>query len=224
MKLIHKLKIPFVIITFGLIVSLLGRKLKITEINCKSLFGVCEDKITEKFSQIEGLSYIQAKKSVNEILESEVAVKSYLVHFSLPSKLEVTVLESKPKYALQTLASDTFSLISEDGKVLTEVDSSNLPKLRSDSNSLLEKGHKLDVQTLFALDLVSSISNSQKLSRASLEADKLIVVLDQGERVIFPIEGDKELLLGSFFLIVNELKSNDFASTMKKSDDYTIDL
>ena len=74
MKLIHKLKIPFVIITFGLIVSLLGRKLKITEINCKSLFGVCEDKITEKFSQIEGLSYIQAKKSVNEILESEEAV------------------------------------------------------------------------------------------------------------------------------------------------------
>ena len=214
MKLLAKLKIPFIIIGAGLLISAISGLIKISEISCENQYGGCSQGITQKFTEAEGLPYSSAKKKLTEMLQSNVAVKKYTIHFQIPAKLEVNIVESKPKYALKNSTSNVLSLVGENGQVISQTESSDLPTLFVEKD-LPSFAQTIDRETLFASEIVFSISSIHKFKSARLEGDKLIIEVPAGLNVIFPLEGDKEILLGSLVLVMDELKKDGIGSTIK---------
>ena len=133
------------------------------------------------------------------------------------------LLKKKPKYAL--LGKDKLLLINNDGEAISSSESSSLPVLATDSQ-LPEIGKKVDEQTLFALEIVYNLYSSYRVSAGSLEDRGLVVKLQGGPEVIFPREGDKKLLLGSFNLIYSRLNSLQDESKIEygKVDKMIVDL
>ncbi|OGM03698.1 hypothetical protein A2715_05325 [Candidatus Woesebacteria bacterium RIFCSPHIGHO2_01_FULL_39_32] len=214
MKLLAKLKIPFTIIVAGLLISVISGLIKIREISCENQNGECSRGVTQKFTEAKGLPYSSAKNKLTEMLQSNVAVKKYTIHFQIPAKLEVNIIESKPKYALKNSTSNIFSLVGEDGRVISQAESSDLPTLFVEKD-LHPTTQTIDMETLFASEIVFSISNIHKFKSARLEGGKLIVEVVEGPTVIFPLEGDREILLGSYVLVTDELKKEGIGSTIK---------
>jgi len=57
-----------------------------------------------------------------------------------------------------------------------------------------------------------------------MEGEKLVIEVDGGPTVIFPVEGDRDLLLGSFVLITNELKKSGSETSFPDVSKKVVDL
>jgi hypothetical protein len=50
------------------------------------------------------------------------------------------------------------------------------------------------------------------VKEASLDAKEFVIRLQDGYKVILPVSGDKEILVGSLILVIDSLKDSDFRS------------
>src|SRR5258708_27862598 len=124
---------------------------------------------------------------------------------------KVVVIERKPIAAF-ILSPNEFDLVDKDGIVTEKSSKTALPKL--DSSIQLTGG-----QIVYLANLMSRLYNffgvtSGKVSRDGLEVNNI-----HGRKVVFPLSGDIDVLLGSLTLIISRLPSVPEASTM-----VTIDL
>ncbi|OGM58312.1 hypothetical protein A3A75_04755 [Candidatus Woesebacteria bacterium RIFCSPLOWO2_01_FULL_39_10] len=169
---------------------------------CESQYGPCNDNISEKISKLEGLKLYNIKKSVRQFFDDEPYVSEFSYQFQLPSRLHIQVVEKKPKFALNNSSQRLTALVAKDGKVLSLKESSTLPTL--DIDSVLPKvGEKVSSENLFALEIVYALTHDYKIKTAKVNESHLVIEVMGGPRVIFPLEGDMDLLLGSFVLLVN---------------------
>jgi len=85
-------------------------------------------------------------------------------------------------------------------------------------------GEYVDPDTLFALSVVYLLSPSYDIEKSYYEGNELIVELKNKIKVLFPVPSDRDYLLGSFFLVYNELIKQYQNSTIEKNGMTTIDL
>lgn len=180
--------------------------LMVKKISCQSQYGPCNQLVTERFRNVEGTNLGDAKRSLSKQLSKNTLVKDFSLQFQFPSKLKVDIVERKARFALASPESSKYALIDKNGKVIAFENFSALPILIF-SGKLPEIGEEVSQQSLFALEIVYDMFTSHKISKGTIEGESLVFEFLNGLTATFPLEGERELLVGSLNAIVTQLKS-----------------
>lgn len=213
-----KLGLVFLLITLVLLTILaLPRLINISEIDCGSQYGVCNQRFEARLDELKGKNLYEVKMGVKEILKDESSILSYSTHFVFPDKLKVSVLMKKARYALKKAGTDSYFLVDNKGDVLAVEASNNLPFLETSENPP-NVGEKISDTSQFALEIIADMYYIYQVQKGKIENDGLSIELSKGLTVIFPLEGDRERLVSALILIISRLKDENGKSVT------TIDL
>jgi hypothetical protein len=202
LKFVAVLVITFVLIVFSFYVV---KSIRISEINCRSQYGECSIVVKERLESVKNCDYFSCKKQIDSLMTDAFIVDAYNYQLKLPLKIEVSIVEKKPKYSIKSIEENAAIQIDARGLVLDVRDTSVLPGFLTE-NKLAEPGHKITDEEFFALQLVYGVSKIQEIERAYWQNNSLSVDLKDGKSILFPIDGDRDFLLGALALILNELK------------------
>lgn len=218
-----KIILPLALICFllGLFVAI-PRLIVIKNITCQSQYGNCFENLEEKLKNISGKNLRETKKEVSNILKEDLSLSNYSLQFKIPDTLKITLLEDKPKFALKSTTNNLFGLINQNGIVLKIEEQNNLPYVEINS-SFPNVGEKVSEENLFALKIISGVYSAYQIESGKIQNESLLVELKNGIRVIFPLEGDKDLLLGALRVVLDRLNGDDKDSKINKIV-YEIDL
>ena len=185
------------------------KKLKIKEIVCQSQFGPCNASILGSINKIGNgeKSFYDVKRELQGTLASNILVSDFSFHFQFPNIIEVNLLERKPKYAVKAKGTDSYALVDEEGYVIYFQDLTGLPVLIT-TEPPPNVGKIVSEEMFFALEVLSGMFSSYQVREGMIEGESLVIELSQGPRVIFPLEGEKEVLLGSLRLVLSKLNND----------------
>jgi hypothetical protein len=223
----HKLKKYLIGITIIIGIAVLWhlpRKIVVKEIICINKEGTCSERITTGLDHYRGKSLRESQSGIQEYLSHEL-IRESSFRYLYPSTLQITLVEAKPEFALGSLDESSFRLIDNAGYVLSTAESSPLP-FATVSMELPAVGTKLDEKTLFGLRILLDLSKSYQITKGELTSDSLVIELPTSTRVLFPLEGERDVILGSFVLVMNQLNTVKNSTTMEKVAlaDKTVDL
>ncbi len=199
------------------------RYLKVEKISCSSQFGPCNYELQKELTSFEGKALVEAKSGARSVLESNVKITDYFMRFQLPNRIIVDVVERKSYFALRQKGNELVALVDSDGSVVSFQENTSLPTLNI-SSTPPGVGEKADDRVVFAAELLLDMYTSYQVREGFLEEDMFTVDLLTGETVIFPLEGDREILLGSLVAILSRLKQADDASRIETANVSEIDL
>lgn len=214
MKKFRRLALLIGIVFLLLIFYIIPRKIQIKQIVCESQLGTCSERIQSILATHIGENIHEVKKSIQNDL-SLTTKDDTIVVYRYPSTLFVSIYETQPEFALKQKEGDSFRLVDNQGYVVSEAQETILPFAIINSD-LPQVGTKLDDSQIFALTLLKDLSKSYQLSEGSLSEEGLLVTLPTKVSILFPLEGDRDVILGSFILVINQLNSVKEGSTMEK--------
>ncbi|RLC32944.1 hypothetical protein DRH13_00650 [Candidatus Woesebacteria bacterium] len=206
-------KVFFGFILLAIFVSLfilVPKKLKINNITCQSQFGPCNTSILGLIDKTSNgnKSLDEVKKELHGILANSILISDYSFHFQFPNKIEVNLIERKPKYALKAKGTDSYALVDKEGHVIYFQDLTGLPVLIT-TEPPPNVGETVSNKTFFALEVLYGMFSSYQVREGKIEDESLVIELSQGPKVIFPLEGENEILLGSLRLVLSKLNNDD---------------
>lgn len=220
------LKVITILFVFLLAISpffILPRVITIRNVTCSSQFGPCREELQDGLRNVAGNKLRSTRQAINRLLSESVFIKQFSVSYKFPDILDVEVLENKPFFALENKNGD-ISIIDGRGFCLSFGSTTNLPVVVIDGE-LPKLGERVSETQLFSLNIAYDMFFSYSVKSVSLEKDSLIVDLPIGYKVTFPVEGDKETLLGALSLILSRLNNEDKATRIEGVNDVTeIDL
>ena len=206
-------KILLGLLFVGLIVGsffILPKKIKIKEIVCQSQFGPCNSSILTVIDNIgsKESSYDEVKKEIQGTLSNSILISDYSFHFQFPNIIEINILERKPLFAIKAKGTNSYALVDKEGYVLYFQEITGLPYLIT-TESPPNVGERISDKTSFALEVLYGTFSAYQVREGKIEDESLVIELSQGPKVIFPLEGDKEVLLGSLRLILSKLNNEE---------------
>lgn len=177
----------------------------VNKISCKSQFGPCSTSLSEKLASKEGKNLKEVKKEVKEVLSYETSVSDFSLQFRIPASLNVFVVEKKPKFAVKQ--ENYFGLIDKEGIVLRIEKATSLPYVEI-QEKIPGVGEKVNEKTFFALNAVYNLFIQYQVRSGVISGNFLVIDSIEGRQVIFPLEGDLDVLLGALRLIINRLNAS----------------
>lgn len=196
-------------------VSLLPRIIKINKIICFSQFGPCSSYILTKLEEAQNKNLYQAKNYLRSVVSKEVYVANFTFRFKLPDKVEVHLIERKAEVALKRQNLDDFALVDRQGLVLAFQKNTTLPVIEV-GGEIPSLGEKISQEYLFAALLVRALFASYGTKFVIIQNDHLEAHINSNRaeysaysKVIFPLMGDIESLVGSLELIFSRLNRED---------------
>lgn len=206
----------FLLLAGGLYYAI-PRYVKINSTTCKSQYGPCSKRVEEKLEEVKGQNLFDTKESLDDFLSKETMISDFNMHFKLPDRFEVNILTRKPVFALAYEEGNAAALIDKNGYVLSFQEKTSLPAVETE-NTPPDVGNKVPEKELFSLRLMSDLYEFYQVSEGKMEKDGLTIELGTGERVIFPLEGDRQVLIASLSVILSKL-NNEADDTRIKNDD-----
>lgn len=177
----------------------------IKSIGCASQFGPCSAEIEGKVKKYEGQNLYDAKRGISRELKAEDGVGKFTQHFKIPSVLGIYVIEKKSYIALTRQGLGKLYLFDAEGRFIEETESTNLPIL------VLEEGEvttdRLSARHTLAAKILHGLFSLYEVKVARVLTDSLEADITTSTKVIFPLEGDGEVLLGSLNLIFSRLNT-----------------
>jgi hypothetical protein len=175
------------------------------KVNCKSQYGTCPQQISDKLTPINGKSLFYAKKTIKNIFKTEFIISDYSLQYKIPDILNIDLLVKKPVITFKYLKSASI-LVDAEGKVLSGATESALPVINIDKE-LPKEGQNIEGPELFALNLAVGVYQMYQVREFLLQENSLLVELPGQFKVIFPLDGDSRILLGSLRLIYSKVRS-----------------
>lgn len=212
------------LLPIGILATLL--KTSVHEVSCQNQYGKCSEVITKELENVIGLNIISARKKILSVAEQNFLVKNFSLSLKLPSNYVLHLVERKPVFALENAEEGKFFLIDNEGKILSTTQITSLPKLKTESE-LPEVGEAIKDEELFSLKLISRLYFLYKIKEGAIKDGGLTISFEDRNRAIFPLSGDKDVLLGSLILILNKLKDETDAGVkniLEDKESLTIDL
>ena len=209
--------------TIGILASpfyLTPRLVTIKKVTCASQFGPCNSQISSQLDRMSNGKLVLVRDEIQKTLAKNVLVKEYFVQFRFPNEIKVDLLEAKPKYALKD-KNNNILLIDERGIAITQSSLSSLPTVEIDGE-LPEVGEEIDEKLLFAAEIIYDMFSLYGIDKGAIVADSLELYDADGVKILFPLEGDRQVLLGSLVLILSRLNTPD--EITKINDVSEIDL
>lgn len=200
-----KIIITLIVILFSCLLLVMPFLIKVN-IDCRSQYGTCPKEVTDKINLFNGKSLFTARNSVSKILKSDFLVSGFSLQFRIPNILQTEVLVKKPVIAFKDNGSDYMILVDTEGKVLSEASDSALPTITG-ITSLSGVGQKVSDKDIFALNLANGVYQMYQVRDFTVQDDSLLVELPGQIRVIFPLDGDSQILLGSLRLIYSKIQN-----------------
>lgn len=181
------------------------KNMKIQSIDCLTQFGECNENLKNELSKANKKNIFESFLLAKTILKKNKNILEYSVNFELPLKLKINIIERFPILAFK-LNNGNYALLDKNGEIISNVKDTNLPKILS-SNEL--KNNEL----VFVISLMRDLNFFYDVSMGKI-ADNALMVEIQSKKIIFPVVGDKDLLLGSLNLIFSRLRELKDASTI----------
>ncbi|HEX6977318.1 MAG TPA: hypothetical protein VF185_03090 [Patescibacteria group bacterium] len=188
------------------------RIVKATSITCSSQNGGCSDYVVEKIFKAKGMSVYDAKAYLNKVFLKETRVTAYTAKFKVPNKLMVWVVERKPIAAISTGGAN-YSLIDKEGVVLGTSSETKLPIIVAEGRSKVDEPLVFSSNIMYYLNLLYQTKLAHLKEDGSLEVDNI-----RGMKVVFPSEGDRDILLGSLKITLSGLQGSLADSRIKIID------
>lgn len=198
------LLVLFLAAFLGVLFILPSRLIKIAKIECESQYGDCPKETVANLEKESGKNLHDAKIGVSRSLKDNLLISDYNTQLQLPNTLKVDLVIKKASFALKQKDTDNFTLIDKDGTVVLIVNSSQLPTVEIPSG-LKNVGEKVEDVDLFSLKLIKGVSAMYQVNLGRVVNDTLVVELPQHLNVIFPLEGDTEVLLGALRAVVTKI-------------------
>jgi len=182
------------LLLIALVASLLFLPQFLTKVNvvCKNQYGPCS-------LDVQPAGLVAAKKEIKNKLKNDPLVLDYSTQFKLPNTLEVNLLIKKPAFAFQNKATEKIYLVSENGQILSEREDTSLPLLIQDGESV----------NLPALKLLNGVFTMYQVTSGEIKDGSLTVELPGAVTVLFPLDGDSEVLLGALRLIYTRVQGDE---------------
>lgn len=193
----------FAIFLFS-IIYLAPSFIPISQIKCKSQYGPCNSTLVLRLEGMKGKKLKVAKDEIQNILATEILVSDFLIQFKLPASLEVSMVERKPLYSLTKKGASAFAQVDESGLVIRIDDKTSLPRLYT-TGLIPNVGDKVDDRHLFALGILYRMYAFYQVQEVTMEENYVETELKNGPKVIFPLEGDEDILIASLRLILARL-------------------
>lgn len=177
-------------------------------IKCQSQYGDCNNEILQGLSSYNQKNLYKAKSGVSKYLKSNYLISDFSLQFKLPNILFVQILVKKPVFALYNSTQSMAALVDPEGKVLSINKDTLLPRVVTNQD-LPKSGENVGANNLFALKIIGGVYEMYQINDGFLENDSLTVDLTGPIRVIFPLEGDTEVLLGALKLIYTKTQGEN---------------
>jgi len=203
--MIKKLSYLF-IATLVVLIFLIPFFIKV-KVECKSQFGECPTEVNSKLQTLNSKSLFSANRNARKELKEDFLVSNFSVQFKLPNLMLINIITKKPDFALKDSSTGKIGLIDQKGVILALADSSNLPTVIG-TEPIKNVGELINSRDLFALNLISGVNEMYQVLYGTITNDTLVVDIPPGVRVIFPLEGDFEVLLGSLRLIYAKITAS----------------
>jgi len=182
----------------------LPRIIKVRKVECYNQYGLCSNEFITKISPVSGKSVSDAKKTITQEFKNLKQVEEYLLRFKLPAMLRIDLILKKPKYALYQKSTNEKIVLDDKGVTLEKVDNTNLPYVIT-SDRLSNIGETVESKKIFALELVYAIYYLYQVKSGEIVNDSLEVKIPEVGKIIFPLSGERDILLGSMKLILSRL-------------------
>lgn len=215
MKYLRKL-IPLAVFVIFLALIFIGipSLIKVRKILCSSQFGPCKEDLTNQLAKVQGQSLKDARKNLNSLLANDISISKFSIWYKCPDILTVNIIEKKPKFAIKSSQIDKYVLVDKDGLATKIADSTNLPFIEIDEKPP-NVGEKIKIDSLFALNVLYDIFVSYNVKVGKIKDSSLIIEIEPNLSVIFPLEGDREVLVGSLVTILDRLKEAEKESKIE---------
>lgn len=197
------------------------KSIKISNIVCVSQFGECHKELVDSFVLATGRDYKIVKKYLEDILNNDSRVDSYLIQYRIPSTVKVEINSKKPKYSIYSRTNQKTYQIGEDGTLLSETSSSDLLKISVDGLET-NLGEKISNEYLNASLIMEYLNFLFSIKEGEVQKNILKVQSNDGVSILIPLDNDINLMIGSLRLIFSRL--NDGSEGIRMSDIREIDL
>jgi len=194
----------YILLVFFLIFPflVLPRLIKVKKIECYNQYGLCSNEFLTKVNPVLNGSFDTAKKKITEEFKNTKLIDNYSFKFKLPATLRVDLVLKKPKYALHNKSTNEVAVLDGKGLVLEKVENTNLPYVVTDDN-LPNVGEILESKKTFALEIIYGIYYLYQVKSGEIVSNSLEVKIPEVGKIIFPLEGERDILLGSMKLILS---------------------
>jgi hypothetical protein len=200
-------KLPFFLIFIVVMLAILAPFFIKVKIECRSQFGDCPAEVNSGLGAISYKNLFEARQKTSVYLKKHFLVTDFSFQFKLPDTMLVNIIVKKPYFALKNATSEKLELVDQKGIALGVSGSSSLPTVVT-AGPFVKVGAAVNSNDLFALNLVSGVYQMYQVGYGTIENDALAVDMPAGLRVIFPLEGDSEVLLGSLRLIYTKVTTD----------------
>lgn len=197
-------RLPYFLILIIIVLAFLSPFFIKLKVDCKSQFGSCPEGVLTKINLFNGKNLYTAKRNIGKTLLSDFAISNYSFQYKLPNILEIYLVVKKPFATLVDRNSNKIALVDADGKILSFGLDSSLPTVATDQVGQKE-GEKVTDKEFFALRIIAGVFQMYQIRTGEMNADRLVVELPPQIRVIFPLYGDSDVLLGSLRLIYSKI-------------------
>lgn len=198
----------------GLSFFVVPRLIKIGNISCTNQYGPCSDAVETKVKKTLGKSLPEALRGISQILKNDVLVSSYRTQFVLPDRLVINIVVRKPAFALKGSNQEGFAMVGKNKVVVATLPSTNLPTLKVPTN-IPNVGEKVGDEQFFALEILNSMFYLYQIREGEIQGESLVINSPSGVKIIFPLEGDKDALIGASRIILSRLNEAKEDSRIK---------
>ncbi len=189
-----------------LLVYFLPEMITVNKINCRNQVFECSSRVVSKLQACTGRSLKACKNFINKIFKADKLVKNYTIEYKIPGTLSLNIIERKPSYSVTDKGNKNKIVVDNEGYILFRSEETIYPAIEIDNNQEIT-GEKISQNILFCLQILSDVENVFQVKTGKFTENSLVIELPGNLRVIFPVEGDREALVGSLILISNEIKN-----------------
>lgn len=200
MKL-SKAVIIFVVLFLLLLFSSITQ-IRIKKIHCRNQYGVCSSQLSGFVKGLESRKLVEVQRSLRASLRADFQIDDYLIQYKFPNEIEIDLIEKKAVYALHFLGQENFSFVDDFGVILSFQKETSLPIVTS-SSSPKNIGETISDEELFALRLMRDIFLLYQIRQGEIEDGAFYIKLADEKSVVFPLQGDREVLISSINLILS---------------------
>lgn len=198
--------LPLLALPFFLLKSQL---FSVDRVVCKTQYGPCDKEDEERVSFARGENlFLTSPQKIKNNLVSNFSNKEISIQKIFPNTIEVVIEKRKAVLgvASKNLSDRGVFLLDRDGVVLELVRETALPMIILDQESGLIVGGEVGKDVKRAAAIMTLVYTGEKANRAELNSDSLILFLQDGTSVQFPLDKDPEIIVGALQLIIARSK------------------
>lgn len=182
------------------------RLIKIKAIECANQYGPCSEILNEKLSPLIGQTFAQVKKSVSDLIGGDKLVSDYLLQYKIGGKVSLNVIEKVARGAIKIEGQEKYLLVDSEGEVIAEKETTTLPVIEIGFLEV-KLNDTINSQYLKAVQLLSDLNRIYGVGRGIVKDEALFIDLPGSIEGVFPLNREKEVLLGALKLIIDRLNS-----------------